>query len=173
MFFILLAAATISRFLPHPANLTPIGAIAIFAASRLGLKRGAMIALMTMIISDIFIGFNFASIAVYVGMLAYVLSSRLIKIKYIGYLLAPLSGSVVFFLITNFAVWLGPWYEHSLAGLIKCFTLAIPFYRNTLIGDIVFTAAIFGIVFVEKKYKFVPLRSLTRRATEGLPELRR
>jgi hypothetical protein len=126
-----------------------------------------------MIISDIFIGFNFASIAVYVGMLAYVLSSRLIKIKHIGYLLAPLTGSVVFFLITNFAVWLGPWYAHTVAGLIKCFTLAIPFYRNTLIGDVVFTAAIFGIVFVVEKYKFVPLRSLKRRATEGLPELRR
>jgi hypothetical protein len=56
-------------------------------------------------------------------------------------LLAPF----LFFLITNFTVWaFSPWYEKSFEGLLYCYSLGIPFLRNMLIGDLVYTAFLFG-----------------------------
>ena len=51
-------------------------------------------------------------------------------------------SSTVFFLISNFGVWLLG-YPHTLEGLITCYTLAIPFFGNTLIGDLMFTGGLF------------------------------
>jgi hypothetical protein len=58
---------------------------------------------------------------------------------------ASLISSLAFFLITNFAVWaFFSWYPHTFAGLVSCFTLALPFFRNTLLGDLVYSGIFFG-----------------------------
>ena len=56
-----------------------------------------------------------------------------------------LAGSVLFFVWTNFGVW-AFWnlYPHTLEGLVACYTAAIPFFRNTLLGDVVYSTALFG-----------------------------
>lgn len=151
VYFLLLAIATLPRFLPHAANFTPLGAVLIFTSKSYGYKKAILLGLIAMLISDLIIGFSYVSPFVYIGLLGYVVGERLLKIKYFGYLLAPLSGSIVFFLISNFGVWLGPWYAHTFAGLVRCFTLAIPFYRNTVFGDLVFTTALFGIAYLVQK----------------------
>lgn len=151
MYFLLLTAATLSRFLPHAANFTPIGGILIFSSKKYGIKKSILLGLVTMLISDTFIGFSFVSPFVYIGFLGYILSARILKVKYIGLLLAPLAGSFFFFVISNLGVFLGPWYEHSFSGLIKCFILALPFYRNTLAGDLIFTLGIFAIMKIVEK----------------------
>ena len=63
-----------------------------------------------------------------------------------------LLSSLSFFIITNFGVWLMH-YPKSLTGLLECYTLAIPFFRNSLIGDFFFAGVLyFGFEFVSKKY---------------------
>jgi hypothetical protein len=58
-----------------------------------------------------------------------------------------LTGSIVFFVITNFAVWLGSgYYPQTLSGLLTSYTLAIPFFHYTLLGDLFFNAVLFGAV---------------------------
>ena len=60
--------------------------------------------------------------------------------------LGTLGGSIIFFLTTNFAVWLfSDWYAENLSGLIMSYTLALPFFRNSLMGDIFYTAVFFGL----------------------------
>lgn len=144
---ILLAAA--SRLVKHPFNFTPVAAMALFAGCYLGKKWGVLLPLAAMFVSDIFIGFYDWQVmaSVYLGIalafvIGWVLKNRK---KWYTVGLAALASSVSFFLITNFAVWaFFSWYPHTWSGLISCFTLALPFFRNTLLGDLVYSGVLFG-----------------------------
>ena len=144
---IILAAA--SRLIEHPFNFTPIVAMSIFAGCYLKKYWVIALPLGAMLVSDYFIGFYdwqvmasvYASIAVAVG-IGWLLSKRL---KWYSVGLSALVASVAFFILTNLAVWaFFPWYPHTWAGLLNCFTLALPFFRNTLAGNIVYSGVLFG-----------------------------
>lgn len=141
----------ISRFIPHLPNFTPIGAL-ILNGSRKKPLNGFLLAISIMVISDILLGFSFVSPFVYLGMASYALFGKLLN-KQFGLITAPILGSLSFFIISNFGVWIGPWYEHSIAGLIKCFTLALPFFQYTLLSDLAFTILIFATISITKKIK--------------------
>jgi hypothetical protein len=67
------------------------------------------------------------------------------KVKAKNVLRASLLSSVIFYIVTNFGVWLtSGMYEMSVLGLIKCYVLAIPFFRNTLAGDLFYVVMMFG-----------------------------
>lgn len=69
------------------------------------------------------------------------------KHKRVGFILgSSLFSSILFFIITNFGVWApsSNWYPHTLNGLIECYTLAVPFFRNTILGDLGYTVILFG-----------------------------
>ncbi|OGM89064.1 hypothetical protein A3J77_00845 [Candidatus Wolfebacteria bacterium RBG_13_41_7] len=150
-----------SRLVDHPANFTPIAAMALFAGCYLGRKWGIVFPLAAMLVSDYFIGFYEwqVMLSVYLGLaLAFVLGWYLQnRVKLQNVVLASLASSFLFFLITNFAVWaFFSWYPHTLQGLINCYVLAIPFFRNTLFGDLFYAGALFGayefvLRFSEKK----------------------
>lgn len=153
VFFIMLILAVASRLIPHPANFIPLGAFTIFAGSKLGKNYALVFVLSTMLITDIFLGFSFVSVFVYLGMTSYFVASYLIKKGYLSIFIAVLSGTTGFFIISNFGVWLGPWYPHTLPGLLNCYTLALPFFRNTFAADITFSVATFGLygLYQQKK----------------------
>jgi hypothetical protein len=66
--------------------------------------------------------------------------------------LATLAGSIQFFVVTNFACWV-LWYPHTAAGLVACYVAAVPFFQNTLLGDAVFVAVLFGaMAFAEARF---------------------
>jgi len=145
---ILLAAA--SRLLKHPFNFTPIVAMSIFAGCYLKKYWAVALPLFAMLISDYFIGFYdwqvmisvYLSVAVAFG-IGWLLSKRL---KWFNVGLSVLAASVVFFIITNFAVWaFFSWYPHTWAGLLNCFTLALPFFRSSLAGNVVYVGLFFGV----------------------------
>jgi len=145
---IVLAAA--SRLINHLPNFTPVAAIALFSGFYLPKKYFVVIPLLSMLISDMFIGF-------YDWRLTAVVYLGIAMTFFIGWFLkrngswrkaiaGSLTGSVIFFVITNFAVWaFYNWYPHSLAGLFDCFAMALPFFRNSLLGDLFYTATLFGI----------------------------
>ena len=103
-----------------------------------------------MFLSDYFIGFYdwqvmasvYLSIALAYG-IGWVLRRHK---KWHNIFFAALASSFTFFIVTNFAVWaFFDWYPHTWAGLLSDFTLALPFFRNTVIGDLVYTFAFFGV----------------------------
>ena len=138
--------AAVSRFIPHPPNFTPIIAMGLFSGFYLknDKKLALFLPLCVMIISDIFLGFYLISLFVYSSLLLITASGFLIsnKNKFLTLLPATLGSSLIFFIISNFGVFLIG-YPNSLAGFIACYTAAIPFFQNSLFSDIIFTGIIF------------------------------
>lgn len=155
---LIIILAVLSRFLPTPPNFAPIAAIALFGGSYFGDKRLAfLIPLAAMLISDLFLGLHGTLLFVYAAfMLIVFIGMKLGKnINPLNITGAALAGSSLFFLITNFGVWLtSPFYPLSLSGLIACYTAGIPFFHYTILGDLFYTAAIFGSYEVLKQTVF-------------------
>jgi len=145
---VILAAA--SRLMEHPFNFTPIVAMAIFAGCYLQKRWAVALPLAAMFIGDYFKGFYDwqVMVAVYGSIaLAFTIGWFLRRhLKWYSVLGASLASSVAFFLITNFAVWaFFSWYPHTWPGLVSCFTLALPFFRNALAGDMIYSGLFFGV----------------------------
>lgn len=145
---IIVAIGVFSRLIPHAPNIVPIGALMLFGGAYLP-KKLLWLPLLALFISDYFIGFYgidmlyvYGSFAL-TGLIGLWLRSRKRPLFVIS---GALSSSILFFLITNFGVWAPPnnWYPHNFAGLIQSYTMAIPFFRNSLIGDLGYTILLFG-----------------------------
>ena len=160
--------AALSRLLPHPPNVTPIAAIALFAGAHFCNRKAAfLLPIAAMFLSDLVIGFAVYGGAllksqpvVYFCMLMAGVIGRLIRNNGSALKIASatLGNAVMFYLVTNFAVWAwGALYPRTWSGLIACYTAAIPFFRNSLIGDITFVAVLFGGFAVLQRF-FVSLR---------------
>lgn len=149
----LLAAA--SRLLPHPPNFAPITAMALFGAVYFDRKYAFILPLAALLLSDIVLGFYDGMTWVYgsfllIGLLGFWLKSHKSVPAMAG---TAVAGSVVFYLVTNFGVWLsGTLYTPDLTGLVACYTAAIPFFRNTLIGDGFYVAVLFGVTEIATKH---------------------
>ena len=145
---IVIGLAALSRLLPHPPNVAPIAAMALFGGAYLSDKRLAFVVpMMAMFLSDLILGFTFISLYVYAAFAAivgigFLLRDRINLINVTG---ASLGGSLLFYLVTNFGVWLGStYYAQSIEGLIACYVAAIPFFHYTLLGDLFFVSIMFG-----------------------------
>jgi len=143
------AIGAVSRVIPHPANFAPIAAMALFGGVYLSKKQALTLPIAAMILSDFFIGFDSLPIrlSVYGSFLLAVFVGFWIKNhkNSKNIIFASLFSSILFFVITNFAVWaFGSMYPKSLTGLSECYLLAIPFFRNTILGDLTYTTVFFG-----------------------------
>ncbi|TSC56913.1 MAG: hypothetical protein Greene041639_76 [Parcubacteria group bacterium Greene0416_39] len=159
-FLLLIAIGTITvRLLPHMPNFTPMGALALFVGVYLAKahKAALLLPLLAMFLSDLFIGFYDAKLmaVVYGSFLSYgVIGMLVVKQKNAQtVLLGSIGGAVIFYLTTNFAVWaFSSWYPHTLSGLMLSYTLALPFFKYTLLGDVFFSALFFGAYEFAKTY---------------------
>ena len=147
--FVLIAALT--RLVPHPPNFAPITAMSLFAGAYFTRKQLAFIVpLLAMLISDLFLGFYTISIFVY---LSFALITWMGQQKNRVTPKLVLLGSVLFFLISNLGVWL-LYYPKTIDGLLTCFTLAIPFFATSLMGDIFYSIVlVFGFSAVSKRWQ--------------------
>jgi hypothetical protein len=142
--------AVLFRLLPHLPNFTPITAIALFGGLYFSNKTMAyLVPLVIMALSDLFLGFHSISFVVY---------AAFIVVSFIGTqtkkpsVFTILLSSISFFIITNFGVWLIG-YPKTWSGLVECYTLALPFFRNSLLGDLFYSGVmILGFNAVQKKY---------------------
>ena len=143
---ILLAAAL--RLVPHPPNFTPIGAMALFGGAYFGRRALAFAApLGALLLSDAILGFHsgmpfvYGSVALVV-LIGWAVAKRMTALTIAG---AAVASSVLFFAVTNFGTWLtSGMYPQTLSGLAACYAAAIPFFQNTLAGDLIFSALLFG-----------------------------
>jgi hypothetical protein len=143
-----IAAAATLRLVPHPPNFTPIGAMALFSGAYLGRRALAFVApLAAVLLSDLVLGFyagmGFVYAATALGVLiGWALSARRSALRIAG---AALASSLVFFVVTNFGMWLfSGFYPRTAEGLAACYVAAIPFFQNSLAGDLFYTALLFG-----------------------------
>ena len=141
--------ALLGRFLPHLPNFSPLYAILIFSGAYAFRMRWAFLPLLALLLSDMFLGFYAWPImlSVYLSLTANIFIGRTLKknLSAMGVLNASLLSALLFFIVTNTAVWyFGTWYSHDLAGLMSCYTLAIPFFKTTLISTMLYSGLMFG-----------------------------
>lgn len=146
---ILVALGVACRLLPHLWNFAPVAAVALFSGVYLGRRYAVVLPIVTMLIGDLFIGFYDWKLMLTVYgcfVLIGLIGSLIKKYKSVETVFASsILASVLFFLATNWAVWqFSPWYARSLSGLIQCYTLALPFFRNTIFGDLFYIVVLFG-----------------------------
>jgi hypothetical protein len=143
----ILGAAAL-RLVPHPANFAPIGAMALFSGAQLGRRPIAFAAPFgALLVSDAFLGFYAGMEWVYASVALIVLIGWLVnrRITVVRVGAAALASSVLFFVVTNFGTWVASgMYPHNFAGLAACYVAAIPFFQNTVAGDLVYSALLFG-----------------------------
>jgi len=150
---LLIALGVSMRLLPHPANFAPIAAMAIFGGAVLPRKQAVWVPLAAMIVSDAIIGFYTMMPVTWAcyALIALASSYWLKKPTIMKGAVLTLTASLFFFVVTNFAVWLsGGMYTHTWSGLAQCYAMAVPFFRNTAASDILYTAALFGVLAASK-----------------------
>ena len=141
-------AAAAMRLLPHPPNFSPIAAMALFSGAYLPKRALAFVApFAALLLSDAVLGFYAGMNFVYFSfaltvLIGWAVASRKTPLMIGG---AAIASSVLFFVLTNFGMWLfSGFYPLTSAGLIACYVAAIPFFQNTLVGDLFFTTLLFG-----------------------------
>jgi len=147
-----------SRFFSVMPNFTPIMAVALFSGVVFSNKKLAMlIPISALFITDLFIGLHSTILSVYVSFAVIVLLGMKIKEVSVKNILGnSLLGAVIFFVITNFSVWAAGWYGYTLAGLVTCFEMAIPFFRATLASSVLYSGLLFGGFYLAEKYALKP-----------------
>ena len=146
--------AILSRLIPHPPNFTPVTAVALFSIINFKNKYIAIsIPIICLFVSDLILGISLINLFVY---FSFILISGIgnlfgkINIK------SVLLSSIVFFLFTNFGVWLIG-YPKTLEGLITCYIAAVPFFGYTLAGDLFYSySAKISLNFFERKFFSIP-----------------
>lgn len=145
---IAIVCAAAMRILPHPPNFAPIGAMALFGGAYL---RPAWLAITlpiaALLVSDAVIGFYAHMEWVYIsfGLTTLLGSMALNRRTPLRIGAAAVASSMLFYLVTNFAVWLySANYPHTAAGLMTCYAAGIPFFHNTVFADLVYSAVLFG-----------------------------
>ena len=153
--------AALSRVLPHPYNFTPIGAIALFGGTFLKNKKMAfIIPIAVLLFTDLLLQMINPGYAFYKGWIWVYGTFALIiplgfylrkKVNIQNIAIASLAGSVIFFIVTNFVMWVASgFYPLTTAGLIDCYMKAIPFFGGTLMGDLFYNAILFGVYAIAK-----------------------
>lgn len=153
----MILAAAISRLAPHPPNFTPVAALALFGGASFAGKRAAfLVPLAGLLLSDLVIGFHAITPVVYGSFgLIVCLGFWLRRRQNLPRLaIAAAAGALLFFVLTNFGVWaLETLYPKTIAGLAACYAAAIPFFWNTLLSDLLYSALLFGgLAFAEKRW---------------------
>lgn len=156
----LIFIVALSRLLPHPQNFTPLMAISLFGAAHFSYKWQAfMIPLAATWFSDIIInnvvypnsgfiwfyqGFYWQyGSYVFTTILGLIILQKITVSRVIG---GSLIAACLFFAISNFGVWIGsPLYPQNLNGLFACFAAGIPFFGGTVLGNLFYGCALFGI----------------------------
>ena len=159
----MILAAAASRLLPHPPNMTSVAAVALFGGAMLeDWRLSFLVPLAAMFVGDLILGFHDQMPVVYGSFALTVCIGLWLQQHRSAATIAgaALASSVLFFVITNFGVWaLDQMYPRTLAGLLACYTAALPFFRNTLIGDLLYTLVLFGgFALLEREFPALRIR---------------
>jgi hypothetical protein len=163
---VLIGVGVFGRLVAHIPNMTPLVAIALFCTTYLSLRYSLIVFASTMILTDIVIGIYQWQImlAVYISFALVCCIGLLVKRtpSLLRIIIGATSASVLFFIITNWAVWqFSGMYPLTFSGLIQSYTMALPFFKNMLAGDLFYTTMLFGLMYVAvRMHLVVPERNI-------------
>ena len=160
---ILLVVAAVTRLFPHPLNFAPIGAMALASGAYFGRNLWAFLAPLgiywfsDLLVNNILYAEFYNSFVLftpgfgwlYISFAAIIVLGSVVlkKVSVPRVFCGAIGASALFFIISNFGVWLSdPDYPLNLEGLIVCYEMAIPFFRSTVAGDLVYSGALFGLM---------------------------
>ena len=149
----ILFALAVSRFIPHPPNFTSLIALSFYVPALLGLKFLPFV-LFSFIFTDIIIGFHNTLFFTWGSVLIIGILSKYIYGSSFKRLCGACVGALLFFIVTNFGVWLGsPMYDQTAVGLFSSFTMGLPFFANSLMASVLFSSSFFLIykVYISQK----------------------
>ncbi|MCB1169882.1 MAG: hypothetical protein KDK25_06080 [Leptospiraceae bacterium] len=158
----MIAFAVVGRIAPHPANFAPIAALGMLGGYLFASRKYGLAVVMTgMLVSDLIIGAESIEmrLAVYGGLMVAVLAGGFLRSAkesrsfFLGLPVASAGSSLAFFAISNLAVWaFSGMYTLSVDGMILCYVNAIPFFWNTLAGDLIYSGMLLGAVRLAQIY---------------------
>lgn len=146
---IFIFTGVLMRLIPHPPNFAPILAIALFGGVYLSKKIALTLPIIAMVISDIFIGFYepLLMASVYGSFILCTILGLWLKKHRNLYTIggSAILSAFLFFFVTNFAVWaFAPWYAKTFSGMVQCYIMALPFFKNTLFSNLFYVTLFFG-----------------------------
>ena len=145
---LIILAIAMFRLLPHPPNVSPVAAMALFGGAYFADRRVAfLVPFLALLLSDLLIGLHDTMVYVYAGFGLTVMIGFWVRrhLNPASIAASVIASSVLFFLVTNFGAWLtSGLYPMSPDGLMQAYIAAIPFFQNSLLGNIVFTTVLFG-----------------------------
>lgn len=147
--FIVLAA---SRFVPHPPNFTSLIALSFYVPVLLGLKFIPAL-IISFAITDFIIGYHSGTHWTWGSVLLIGFISVYFNNNFLSRISGALLGALIFFIITNFGVWVSGMYGYSFTGLVECYILALPFFSYNLISTLIFSS------LIETVYRYKKFRS--------------
>lgn len=154
--------AAITRLLPHPPNFAPIAAMGLFGATYFSHRWMSVAApLVALFLSDLFLnnviypqyfnGFTLITSWWIYAAFMMVIALGWVTLRGKKFSMAKTTGialaaSLTFFLVTNFGHWAAfDMYPKTPAGLLTCYVAGLPFLKNGILGDLVFSVVLFGV----------------------------
>ena len=144
--FLALAA---SRFIPHPPNFTSLIALSFYIPAILGIRYLPPL-IISFAATDVIIGLHSITFFTWGSVIIIGLISVYFTSSILSRLSGALLGALIFYLISNFGVWITGSYGYTIEGLIACYTLALPFFGYTLVSTIVFSSIIESVIYFYK-----------------------
>mgnify|MGYP001303181070 CR=1 FL=1 len=152
IFFGIFIALAISRFIPHPPNFTSLIALSFYVPAIFGIRYLPAL-LISFVITDYVIGFHNTVFFTWGSVILISLLSKYFINTIFTRIIGALSGAVVFFIITNFGVWITGMYETSLNGLIQSYVMGLPFFGYSLISTFIFSSIVETVCYF---FKLIP-----------------
>ena len=149
IFIGILAVLSVSRFVPHPPNFTSLIALSFYIPAILGIRYLPALVI-SFVVTDVVIGLHSITFFTWGSVIIIGLISVYFTSSILSRLSGALLGALIFYLISNFGVWITGSYGYTIEGLIACYTLAIPFFGYTLVSTIVFSAIIESVIYFYK-----------------------
>ena len=142
-----LIALSASRFIPHPPNFTSLLALSFYIPAVFGIKYIPIVVL-ALLFTDLIIGFHSTMVFTMGSVVLIGIMSKFFNKSILIRIFGALGGALIFYILTNFGVWLSGFYGYTLVGLINCYVLALPFFGYSMISTLFFS------VIIESVYKF-------------------
>ena len=145
--FGVLIALSASRFIPHPPNFTSLLALSFYIPAVFGI-RFIPIVVLALLFTDLIIGFHSTMFFTMGSVVLIGIMSKFLNKSMLIRIFGALGGALIFYILTNFGVWLSGTYGYTLVGLTNCYVLALPFFGYSIISTLFFS------VIIESVYKF-------------------
>ena len=153
--FGIFCALAASRFIPHPPNFTSLLALSFYVPALLGI-RYLPVLVISFILTDLVIGFHSVTLFTWGSVILIGFFSKLFTKTILSRIFGSLLGACLFFIITNFGVWVLGAYEYNLNGILTCYFLALPFFTYSLISTFIFS----GIIETFYKFNLMKLKKI-------------